>query len=76
MGFSFKAFLKQIPTQAHGNLYCEHSEHEGEAPAAFADGGGDASPFNSLPVFQNGDCSCSANTLRTLDRTCTFTLVR
>jgi hypothetical protein len=33
---------------ALGILCCEHSEHEGEALAAFADGGGDASPSNCI----------------------------
>ena len=35
---------------ALGNLCCEHSEHEGEALAAFADGGGDLSVEASAKV--------------------------
>jgi hypothetical protein len=43
-----KAWYYASPYVAHGNLYCEHSEHEGEALTAFADGGGDASLSNCI----------------------------
>jgi len=39
-----KAWSSALPCVTRGNLYCEHSEHEGEALVAFADGGGDVSP--------------------------------
>jgi hypothetical protein len=52
--------------QARGNLYCEHSEHEGEALAAFADGGGDASPSNRHK--EKGNCRFRSTLMEAVKR--------